>query len=415
MNALYIALAVPFFVVLIGAEMLVNRRQGDLRYTFHDTITSMSCGSGQQVIGLLMAAVGFGGYAFVYEHFRVATLSPSAPFAWLVLLFGVDLGYYVYHWASHRISFFWATHIVHHQSEEYNLSTALRQSWFTGFTSWIFYLPLAVVGFPPLMFLAMTTLNTLYQFWIHTRAVGKLGWLESVLNTPSHHRVHHGINPRYIDKNYAGIFILWDRMFGTFTAEVDEPVYGTVKPLRSFNPLWANVEHLAELLHRSRRTRRLRDKLLVWVMPPEWMPADLGGPVTVPEVSREAQRKYAVVVPRGLNLYGALGFAGMVAATTLLLWGAARMSFAELSWGAGVVLLGTATWGGLVEAKSWAVPLEWARLAAAAGLVVWLAQGTSTFAVASAGAVAVALGLSLWVGRYLRRRVSEAPALVSAS
>ena len=172
MDARYIALAVPFFLVLIGIELLVNRRQGELRYTFHDAVASMSCGVGQQVIGLLIAFVRVGGYALVYEHLRVATLSPRSPLAWIVLLFGVDLGYYLYHWASHRVSFFWATHIVHHQSEEYNLSTALRQSWFTGLTSWIFYLPLAVAGFPPVMFVTMITLNTLYQFWIHTRAVG---------------------------------------------------------------------------------------------------------------------------------------------------------------------------------------------------------------------------------------------------
>ncbi|AKT42947.1 sterol desaturase family protein [Chondromyces crocatus] len=415
MDALYIALAVPFFLVLIGIELLVNRRQGDLRYTFHDAVGSMSCGIGQQVIGLLIAAVNVSGYALVYEHFRVTTMSPTSPLAWFALLLGVDLGYYVYHRASHRISFFWATHIVHHQSEEYNLSTALRQSWFTGLTSWMFYVPLAVLGFSPVMFVSMLTLNTLYQFWIHTRAVGRIGWLEHVLNTPSHHRVHHGTNPRYIDKNYAGIFIIWDRLFGTFTPEDDEPVYGTVKPLQSFNPLWANVEHFKELLHRSRKTRRLRDKLLVWVMPPEWMPQDLGGPVTVPEVSRETQRKYDVVVPRGLDLYGAVGFASLVAGTTLLLWGAPKLSFAELSWAAAVLVAGTATWGGLVEARAWAVPLEWARLAAAAGFVAWLAHETAHFPVAVAASVAIALGLSVWVGRYLRRAPQEAPALLSPS
>jgi alkylglycerol monooxygenase len=300
-DARYIALAVPFFLLLIGVELGVNRRQGDLRYTFHDAITSIGCGVGQQVLGVFMLAVRVGGYALVYEHLRVATLSPRSPLAWLALLFAVDLGYYAYHRASHRVAFFWATHIVHHQSEEYNLSTALRQSWFTGLTSWLFYLPLAVFGFPPVMYVAMVTLNTLFQFWIHTRAVGRLGWLELVLNTPSHHRVHHGINPKYIDRNYAGVFILWDRLFGTFKAEEEEPVYGTVQPLRSFNPLWANVEHWVELWGRARRTRRLRDKLLVWVTPPEWRSADLGGPVVVPEVSGATRPKYATAAPRGLD------------------------------------------------------------------------------------------------------------------
>ena len=399
MNARYIAFAIPFFLVLIGIELVVNRRQGDLRYRFHDAVASMGCGVGQQIIGLLFLAVPVGGYALVYEHLRVATLSPSSPFAWVVLLFGVDLGYYLYHRASHRVSFFWATHVVHHQSEEYNLSTALRQSWFTSLTSWIFYLPLAVAGFPTAMFVAMSTINTLYQFWIHTRAVGRLGWLEHVFNTPSHHRVHHGVDPRYIDKNYAGIFIFWDRLFRTFTPEEREPVYGTVKPLESYNPVWANVEHFVELARRARATRRLRDKLLVWIMPPEWRPADLGGPVTVPEVNRATQRKYEVSAPRGLDLYGAVSFAVAVAATTALLWAAGGLPFAELSWAVAVVVVGLGTWGGLLEAKAWAVPLEWARLSAGAALVAWLARGTPYFApVAAAGAVA-ALGMSLWVGR----------------
>lgn len=408
MDARYIALAVPFFLVLIGIELLVNRRQGDLRYTFHDAVASMGCGMGQQILGLVTFTVRVGGYALAYEHLRVATISPRSVLAWVALIFGVDLGYYLYHRASHRISFFWATHIVHHQSEEYNLSTALRQSWLTGLTSWLFYVPLAIAGFPPVMFLTMSTFNTLYQFWIHTRAVKRIGWLELVLNTPSHHRVHHGVDPEYIDKNYAGIFIIWDRLFGTFTPEAREPVYGTVKPLRSFNPVWANVEHWVELAQRARRTRRLRDKLLVWVMPPEWQPADLGGPVTVPEVSRAEQRKYEVEAPRGLDVYGALGFAGAVAATTALLWGAASLSTWQLAAVVAVMTAQLGTWGGLVEAKPWAVPLEWARLWASAGVVAWLAHGSAAFPAVAAGAAALALGLSIWVGRYLGRRLPSA-------
>lgn len=415
MDARYIALAVPFFLLLIGIELAVNRRQGDLRYSFHDTVTSMGCGIGQQVLGLFMLAVRVGGYALVYEHLRVATLSPRSPLAWVVLLFALDLGYYAYHRASHRVAFFWATHIVHHQSEEYNLSTALRQSWFTGFTSWLFYLPLAVVGFPPVMYVAMLTLNTLYQFWIHTRAVGRLGFLESFLNTPSHHRVHHGVNPKYIDRNYAGVFIIWDRLFGTFRAEEEEPVYGTVKPLNSFNPVWANVEHFVELWDRARRTRRIRDKLLVWVMPPEWRPADLGGPVTVPEVSRASRARYAIEAPRGLDLYALVSFALAIAGATALLWFADAIALGPRAALAAIFIAGLASSGGLFEAKAWAVPLEWARLWAGAALAAWLAQGSAAFAPVAGGAAALALGLSVWVGRYWGRRLPEAPALASAS
>jgi len=414
-DARYIALAVPFFLVLIGIELLVNRRQGDLRYTLHDSVASMGCGIGQQVLGLFLLSLRVGGYALVHEHLRVATLSPRSPLAWIVLIFGVDLGYYAYHRASHRVAFLWATHIVHHQSEEYNLSTALRQSWFTGFTAWLFYLPLAVIGFPPVMYVSMLTFNTLYQFWIHTRAVGRLGFLERVLNTPSHHRVHHGINPRYIDSNYAGIFITWDRLFGTFKAEEEEPVYGTVKPLRSFNPVWANLEHWVELWGRARRTRRLRDKLLVWVMPPEWLPADLGGPVTVPEVSHATRPKYATTAPRGLDLYVFVSFALAIVAVTALLWSADTLPLGPKAAAAALLVVGLGAWGGLFEAKPWAVPLELSRLWASAALVAWLAHGTAAFAPAAGGAAVMALGLSVWVGRYWGRRLADAPALAAAS
>jgi len=147
---------------------------------------------------------------------------------------------------------------------------ALRQSWFGPLFSWVFYVPLAIAGFPPVMFLITHTLNTLYQFFIHTRLVGRLGPLEHFMNTPSHHRVHHGINPQYIDKNYAGVFIIWDRLLGTFEPEGVEPVYGLVKPLGSFSPLWANVHRWVEIASLSRQSRRLRDKLWAWLAPPGW-------------------------------------------------------------------------------------------------------------------------------------------------
>lgn len=400
MDARYIALAVPLFFVLIGVELLVSLRQGQRLYRFHDAVTSMSCGIGQQLLGLLFVAIELAIYTLLYERFRIATISPASPLAWAALLLGVDLGYYAYHRASHRVGFLWAMHIVHHQSEEYNLSTALRQSWFTGAVAWVFYAPLALLGFPPIMLVAMRTLNTLYQFWIHTRAVGRLGWLEGVLNTPSLHRVHHGIDPRYIDRNYAGILIVWDQLLGTLQREEREPVYGTVEPLSSWNPAWANVEHWAALAARAGRTRRLRDKLLVWIMPPEWRPADLGGPVTVPEVSRATHRKYETPAPRGLDVYVGLSFVLTVAATTALLWHQQALSAPVIVVIASLVLVGLSVWGGLFEARRWAPPLEWARLAAAAALAAWLARDTPAFIPVLAGGAAAALALSLWIARY---------------
>ena len=163
------------------------------------------------------------------------------------LLFGVDFCFYWFHRIAHEYAAPWATHVVHHQSEEYNLAVALRQSAFEGCFAWVFYLPLAVIGFPPIWYVSMKAINLLYQFWIHTEAIDRLGPLEWVMNTPSHHRVHHARNPKYLDKNYAGMFIIWDRMFGTFQPEEEQPVYGITKPLQSWNPLWANLAAWVEL------------------------------------------------------------------------------------------------------------------------------------------------------------------------
>jgi alkylglycerol monooxygenase len=404
MDAKAIALSIPIFFLLIGVEILfARRREGEKLFALHDSINSLSCGVGQQMMNLVTVAAKVGGYTFVYNRFRIADVPMSSVAGWVAILFGVDFCYFLYHWASHRVNFFWATHAVHHQSEEYNLTTALRQSWFTGLTSWLFYLPLAVAGFPPAMFVLMVTFNTLYQFWIHTRLVGKLGFLEAFLNTPSHHRVHHGIDPRYIDKNYAGLLIVWDRMFGTFAPEEGEPVYGTVKPLSSWNPVWANLEPWAHLVKMSRQTRRLRDKFWIFFAPPEWRPADLGGKVTIPEVSREAQRKYRVSVPRSLNGYVVLGFTTIAASTTALLSYEPSMSRPMLYAAVGLVYATLVGWGALEEAKPWAVPFEWARLALVTGFAGWVSWRTAAFAPVTGVVFAAALGLAVWAGRYRGR------------
>jgi sterol desaturase/sphingolipid hydroxylase (fatty acid hydroxylase superfamily) len=174
---------------------------------------------------------------------------------------------------SHEINAIWATHIVHHQSEEYNLTVALRQSWFQAFFSTLFYLPLAWIGFDPITTVTVIAFNTLYQFWIHTELIKNMGWFEWIFNTPSHHRVHHGSNPEYIDKNHGGTLIVWDRIFGTFQAEQVAPVYGITTPLRSWNPFHANFHYWNDLIQLSARASRATDKLKVFFAAPGWQPA----------------------------------------------------------------------------------------------------------------------------------------------
>jgi hypothetical protein len=265
------------------------------------------------------------------------------------------------------VNFLWAGHAVHHQSEEYNLSTALRQNWIENLLAWPFYVPLAILGYPLSMFAVASTTNTLYQFWVHTRIIHRLGPAEGVFNTPASHRVHHGINPKYIDKNYGGMFMVWDRIYGTFTPEEDEPVYGTVKPLASWSPLWANVHGWVHLWSMASRTRGL-DKLKVWLAPPDWRPADLGGRVVIPEVDRTTYERYDTSPSRSTDRYVVSQFVIVALVTSSIMWFAAQLPRPLLVGCSGWVIAALVGWGGLFERKSWAVPLEVARHVGGIGL-----------------------------------------------
>jgi sterol desaturase/sphingolipid hydroxylase (fatty acid hydroxylase superfamily) len=243
-----VTLAVPGFVALIVIEMLFVRfaRRGD--YDARDSAASLGMGFGNSVSTLLTGAIAAGGYVLAYQ-FRLFDIG-FVWWAFVLCFFAEDLAYYWFHRISHERRFFWASHVIHHSSQHYNLTTALRQTWTGGIAfTWIFWLPLALIGFPPEMVALFKGVSLVYQFWIHTESIDRMGPLELVLNTPSHHRVHHATNPRYLDANYAGVLIIWDRMFGSFVSETkdDPPHYGIISNLASFNPLriafheWAGI------------------------------------------------------------------------------------------------------------------------------------------------------------------------------
>ncbi|WBH15161.1 sterol desaturase family protein [Sphingomonas radiodurans] len=236
-----VQIAVPGFVLLVVAEMIVARIKDRTRYEPRDTLTSLGLGLGSTIAGVLSAGAVFALATWLHQ-FRLFDIGYA--WYWFVIAFVIDdLAYYVFHRSAHRVRWFWASHVIHHSSQHYNLSTALRQTW-TGFVSlgFLFRLPLFLIGFPPALVFFVAGLNLIYQFWIHTEAIHRLPrWFEAVMNTPSHHRVHHATNPRYLDRNYAGVFIVWDRMFGTYEPERDDdrPRYGIVHQLGSFNLIWA--------------------------------------------------------------------------------------------------------------------------------------------------------------------------------
>ena len=365
----YIILSIPLFFLLMAVELAWSAWPGSKTgltrssvYRFNDFVANMGCGIGSQVVGAFTKAGIFAIYLAVYDHWRLFTL-PSTPLTWLLAFLLIDLLYYWFHRLSHEINFLWAAHIVHHQSEEYNLSVALRQSWWQGLFSFWFYIPVALLGVHPLVIVTVGAFVTLYQFWIHTKAIGRMGAFEWLFNTPSHHRVHHGSDPKYIDRNHAGTLIIWDKLFGTFQREEEEPIYGITTPLRSWDPIKANFHYWGDLLRWARQTRSWKDKLLVFVKPPGWKPADLGGFEGPRAKDRASYVKFDTQVPRAMSLYVAVQFTLLLALTTLFLFQQQRMS-AWMQWGmAGLIVLWVMNLGVLLEGKRWPLWSEGVRIA----------------------------------------------------
>ena len=268
-----IAWAVPVFLGLMALEMSVGRRwlPADAPgYERRDTLTSLSLGVANVAVSALAKVGAAGFFVFCYEH---RAFEPGTGVAaWVALFFAEDFCYYVFHRVHHEVRFFWAAHVNHHSSRHYNLSTALRQSWTTPLTGPIFWAPLALLGFHPIMILTQQAISLVYQFWLHTETIGRLGPLERVFNTPSHHRVHHGRNVEYLDRNYGGILIVWDRLFGSFEPERARVDYGLTRQLGSFAPLRVGFHEWIDMFRDVLRARSLRERLGRVLCPPGWSP-----------------------------------------------------------------------------------------------------------------------------------------------
>jgi len=271
-----VALAVPFFVLAILLEILLAKaRVAHAYYEAKDTFSSLGMGFGRNIFGILTAGVTFAATIWVWNH-RVFTVPFQAWWGWVAIFFLEDLTYYWFHRLSHERRFWWAAHVNHHSSQHYNLSTALRQTWTGGLSgTWLLWLPLAWLGFSPAQIAIQQGISLVYQFWIHTEAIKRMPvWFEAVFNTPSHHRVHHARNPRYLDSNYAGILIIWDRMFGTFEPELDAepPRYGIVKNLSGFNLLRVAFHEWIAIGKDLAGSRSPREVVGYLFGPPGWSP-----------------------------------------------------------------------------------------------------------------------------------------------
>lgn len=298
------ALVIPLYLILIGFEAVYGAYKNMKLYRLNDTISNLNTGLLSVIYGFTPKAAHLVIYIYFYEHFRIADF-PKTWWAFLIFLISTDFCVYWFHRFSHEVNFIWASHKVHHQSEEFNMSVALRQSANGLFPAVFFFLPAAILGVDPISFGLMTTINLVYQFTIHTKVIKKFPKvIEYVFCTPSHHRVHHAMNPKYLDKNYAGIFILWDRIFGTFQVEEEAEIinYGITQPFNSWNPLWANVEHFTQIWKTMKLVPNWSQKLRVIFDKPGWMPKELGGEYQ-PQPREKNYVSYNPKVDTNVNLY----------------------------------------------------------------------------------------------------------------
>ncbi|MFC5436634.1 sterol desaturase family protein [Rhodanobacter umsongensis] len=366
---LIITWATPVFFLLIGIELLVARLRGRHAYASGDAVSSIGLGVISQVVGVFSKLLTLGIYAWCVEHLALFTLPADSLWVWAGALLLYDFCYYWLHRMGHEVNILWAAHVVHHQSEHYNLSTALRQTGSGVLLGWLFYLPMAVLGVPLKVFVVVALVDLLYQFWVHTEQIGRLGWFDRVFCSPSNHRAHHAVNDRYLDRNYGGILIVWDRLFGSFVEEDDSdpPVYGTRSPLRSWNPLWANAEVYWKTALDAWRARRWRDKLLVWLKPPGWRPADVAARFPQPAFVMPVERFDPPLWP-AMKLYVLLQFALLLGMATQFLGMASTASLPALLAYAAYLVAGLSVLGALMEARPLARWAEAVRVLATAAV-----------------------------------------------
>jgi len=315
----YIPYVVPFFLLAILIELAYGIIKKKNTYRLNDAISSLFMGSLRSANKLII--IGLGGYVFyaIETQYALWRMDDSSPIVWAFAFVFYDFCYYWFHRISHERQIFWASHVAHHQSEDYNLSTALRQTGTGAFVTWVFYIPVFLLGVPSYVFVSVASINLIYQFWVHSEHIPKLGWYENFFVTASNHRVHHAQNDNYIDKNYGGVFIIWDRMFGTFKEEDDNeaPIYGIRGGLNTFNPIWANLHIYTSMLKDIWYAQNWKEKVLVLFARTGWKPKSLPNQPAKDEFNLQTFQKYNPEVSGKIKMYSffqfiALAYVGLV-------------------------------------------------------------------------------------------------------
>ncbi len=359
-TSILISLAVPVFFLMIGIELVYGYASGKNNYRLNDSVAAISLGLISRIPPMLNLGVQGIVWTSIATNYNLQLLPNDSWVTWLIAFVLYDVCYYWMHRMSHEIKVLWASHVVHHQGEEFNLSTALRQTSSGWLWKWIFYTPVFFVGVPGEVFFTVAAINLLYQFWVHTEHIGKLGMLEYIFVTPSNHRVHHAQNPEYIDANYGGVFILWDRFFGTFIEERDElkPTYGTVKPLRSWNPIWSNIEIYDQMIRDSFHTKGIKNKIKVWFSSTRWRPDDVME--KFPHFSNDMDNfvKYDPQCDSAIKSFSLMQFITNSIISTALIFTVSDQSYLVTCAVAVMLVFSTTLVNLILENKQWAVNLE---------------------------------------------------------
>jgi alkylglycerol monooxygenase len=344
-----IVLATPVFLLLIALEFAWGWKKKRNTYRLNDAVNGISLGMLSETTKVFTRLLRVGIYGAVYTTVSLVAPDEARAFwttwyGWLLALVFYDFCYYWLHRAGHECALFWAAHVVHHQSQDYNLSTALRQTSSGALVGWVFYLPMAIAGVPPIVFGTVALIDLLYQFWVHTEHVGKLGWFDRWFCSPSNHRVHHAVNDGYLDRNYGGVLIVWDRLFGSFQEEGEKCIYGTRSPLNSWDPLWSNAEIYWALVKDSWHAGNWIDKLRVWFKPPGWRPADVAARFPKPAFDLTQVERYHPRLSAPVAWFGAIQFLILLNCVALFLWNADKMELPQ-----------SAVWLAALAAGLWSV------------------------------------------------------------
>lgn len=399
--------AIPLFFLLIGIELIAEKVRGTNYYRVNDAITSLNTGVLSQISGLLKLLIPFTFYVFLYNNFAFFKV-PENTWTWIIAFVAYDFCYYWNHRLGHEMNVLWAAHVVHHSSEDYNLTTALRQTGGSVF-SFVFYLPLALFGIEPLMLATVGGLNLIYQYWVHTQHIGKLGWMEWVFVTPSNHRGHHAQNTRYIDRNYGGVFILWDRWFGSYEEESDEdpPVFGIRGALRSWNPLWANFQVYHQLWQDCRRTKNPWHKVSLWFRRTGWRPPDVAAKYPLEKLELEQFKKFDTPLQRGEKVYALSQYLLTFAVTMAVLINLEQLGLSAQLLLFGFIILATFSTGLVLERRRSSAWVETAKYVALVSLV-------PVFSLSAVASVVVFLFafanlVALWVLVHPNQRLGLVP------